>query len=222
MQLLSVSVLVLLTFTLPSPWNRLSSVGYLLLGSVMVKSLTPVRTHASEGAWPGRLYGAFGLVTLITAVIWYLTPLSLRNSGVPLLALWAVFSFWSARRLIGALSQERTINGAVLRGAFAGYLMLGLSGGLICCALETTSPGQFSNVELAGLPSAMEQPVWGLNFIRLNYFAFVTLTTTGYGEVTPLTPIAQILSVAIAMAGTFYLAVVMGLMISRFTQGNQN
>ncbi|MCX5939845.1 MAG: ion channel [Cyanobium sp. LacPavin_0818_WC50_MAG_67_9] len=39
----------------------------------------------------------------------------------------------------------------------------------------------------------------------------------GYGDVTPQTPQAQMVSVAIATAGTFYVAAVMGVLISRLT-----
>jgi hypothetical protein len=59
--------------------------------------------------------------------------------------------------------------------------------------------------------------VWQYNFVRLNYFAFVSLTTVGFGDITPLTAQAQMASVAVSVIGTFYLAVVMGLLISRAT-----
>jgi hypothetical protein len=105
----------------------------------------------------------------------------------------------------------------VLQGALAGYLMLGLAAGLLCCALETIDPNSFSNVSLTAQDLGQSSPVWGLNFVRLNYFAFVSLTTMGYGDVTPQTPQAQMVSVAIATAGTFYVAAVMGVLISRLT-----
>ncbi len=59
--------------------------------------------------------------------------------------------------------------------------------------------------------------MWALNFVRLNYYAFVTLTTTGFGDISPRTPQAQMLSVAIAVSGVFYVAAVMGVLISRLT-----
>ena len=61
------------------------------------------------------------------------------------------------------------------------------------------------------------EPVWQLNFVRLNYFAFVSLTTVGFGDIAPLTPQAQMASVSVSVIGTLYLAVVMGLLISRTT-----
>lgn len=65
-------------------------------------------------------------------------------------------------------------------------------------------------------------PTWhrclcGISVIRLQYFAFVALTTTGFGDVVPETPQAEMLSVAIAISGTFYVAAVMALLIARFS-----
>jgi hypothetical protein len=58
--------------------------------------------------------------------------------------------------------------------------------------------------------------VWRLNFVKLNYFAFVSLTTTGYGDILPITPAAQMVSIALAVAGNSYLAIVLGMLIGRF------
>ncbi|MFM7733858.1 MAG: potassium channel family protein [Cyanobium sp.] len=93
--------------------------------------------------------------------------------------------------------------------------MLGLTGGLLVSALETIQPGSFSNVQLE--EGATGSSVWHLSFVRLNYYAFVTFTTLGFGDVSPRTPPAQMLSVAIAESGDFYVAVVMGVLISRLT-----
>jgi hypothetical protein len=217
-QLWITSLALLLSFTLPVPWNRLSAVGYLLLGAVMLWTLGPISSPPGSRQMTSRLYAGLGLAALTAGAFWYVTPHELRASGIPLVGLWSLFTIFSAKRLMQGLAQERTINAEVLQGALAGYLMLGLSGGLLCSALETVDPGSFSNVVLRGADVMDGMPVWGLNFIRLNYYAFVTLTTTGYGDVVPISPAAQILSVLISVAGTFYLAIVMGLLISRLSQ----
>jgi hypothetical protein len=59
--------------------------------------------------------------------------------------------------------------------------------------------------------------VWSLDFTRIHYFAFVSLTTVGYGDIIPDTPPAQMASVALSISGPLYLAIVMGLLISRYT-----
>lgn len=219
-RLLAVCLLQLVIFTLPAPWTRLASLGYLLLGTQMLRALgrfgaAPAASSASMiNLWAYRLTA---LAALGVGGFWMFTPLNLRSSGVPVVVLWAVFAIWSAARLITQLADERRVNRAVLRGALAGYLMLGLAGGLVCAGLETAHPGSFLGVREAAVLADGLQPVWRLNFVSLNYFAFVTLTTTGYGEIQPATALAQMASILIAIAGNVYLTSVLGLLIGRFS-----
>ena len=128
-------------------------------------------------------------------------------------------------RLVRGLGYEQRITGRVLMGACAGYLLIGLTAGLMFSALETIHSDSFSSVHGPSIrvpitdqfDTASNVLVWQYNFVRLNYFAFVSLTTVGFGDITPLTAQAQMASVAVSVIGTFYLAVVMGLLISRAT-----
>jgi hypothetical protein len=220
-RLLAVCLLQLVIFTLPAPWNRLSSLGYLLLASQMLRALGTVEGAERNGSRAGSMgrwgYRLIGLAALSVGSFWMLTPLNLRSSGVPVVVLWAIFAIWSAARLIAQLAEERSVNRTVLRGALAGYLMLGLAGGLVCAGLETAQPGSFQGVREAAVLADGLQPVWRLNFVSLNYFAFVSLTTTGYGDILPATPLAQMVSIVMAIAGNVYLTSVLGLLIGRFS-----
>jgi len=224
--LLAICLALLVSLTLPGPWARLSSLGYLAMAGTMLKTLAPRDRRSPSFA----LYRVLGLAVLSSGVIWYVTPLEMRGSGIPVLVLWSLFSCWSALRLILTLAQEQRVSGDVLQGALAGYLMLGLTGGLIFAALETIQPGSFAQGGVTfglgdgplDIAPVSQRQVWQINFVRLNYFAFVSLTTTGYGDVLPVRTLAQMGSVAIAVAGTFYLAVVMGLLISRFSASEQH
>jgi len=217
LQLLAVCLLQMVLFTLPAPWSRLASIGYLGLGLLMIRVLGHPEADPTTGGLPRRLFRGLGLAALGVSLLWYLTPLELRRTALPVIGLWGLFSLWSSIRLVRCLALERQVTGSVLRGALAGYLMLGLAGGLLCAALETLSPGSFAGVPLAGAGEATSPPVWHLNFIRLQYYAFITLTTTGYGDVTAETAQAQMLSAALAVGGTFYLAAVLGLLIGRYS-----
>lgn len=224
--LLGGCVALLVIFTLPDPWGRLASPGYLVLGAIMLRALggrgaLGGRTRPSRhGSLHRRLYQGTGLATLAVGGLWLFTPLELRGTGVPVVLLWSLFSLWSAQRLIRQLGEERHVDQAVLSGALAGYLMLGLTGGFLSAAVETVAPGSFTGVDLIpGGPDGLE-PVWRLDFVQLNYFAFVSLTTTGYGDILPVTPTAQMVSIALAVAGNSYLAIVLGLLIGRFSQGD--
>ena len=132
LQLLAVCLLQIIFFTLPNPWNRLANIGYWLLGLLMVQVLGHPEADPANSAVSRRLFRGVGLAALAVSLLWFFTPLELRRTGLPVMALWGLFSLWSSIRLMRCLALERIVNGAVLRGALAGYLMLGLAGG--CCA----------------------------------------------------------------------------------------
>jgi hypothetical protein len=225
-RLLGLSVLLMIFFALPGRWSRLTAIGYNLLPLVMIRGLGQPLGSVPFTRWPRWLYRALGLATLASGLGWYLSPLSFRSAGVLMLVLWTLFMGWSTVRLVRGLGYERRVNTRVLMGAFAGYLLIGLTAGLLFSVIESIHSGSFSSVHGAAtgslplsdvLSAQGTEPAWQLNFVRLNYFAFVSLTTVGFGDITPLTSQAQMASVAVSVIGTLYLAVVMGLLISRAT-----
>ena len=216
---------VMACLVLPHGLRRLAAVGYLALPWVLLRTLGG---RIDEGRWPTfrmHTYRMLAFVTWVTSLVWYLTTLSHRSTGLPLLMLWALLVIWSCERLVLMLAQERRINREVLFGALAGYLLIGLAAGLLFSALETVAPGSFASSRSMDAPVLRWQgtnanpssPVWAVDFVELNYFAFVTLTTTGYGDIHPVTPQTQMLCVMVAITGTVYLAMVMGVLISRYT-----
>jgi len=210
---------------LPLGLRQLAGIGYLALPLVLMRSLAVPARFSAGARLKTAAYRLLAIVTLVSALIWYVTPLLQRSTGLPLLFLMALLVVWSCQRLISNLSLEPRVNRSVLMGALAGYLLLGLAAGLLFSTLETVVPGSFVGGRTdqlplvsgsSGLPGG-STPVWALDFVALNYFAFVTLTTTGYGDIHPATPQAQMMCALVAMGGTLYLALVMGLLISRYT-----
>jgi hypothetical protein len=54
----------------------------------------------------------------------------------------------------------------------------------------------------------------------LVYYSFVTMTTVGYGDITPVSPPARTLSWLEAMMGQFYIAVLVAALVGiRISQG---
>ncbi len=228
--LLSLGVMVLIAF--PYPVRRLS----VLCSEVLVLMLTfelgrPLRPRQHKRYWYDNAYRLIGLAAFGFQLVWLLSPVNWRfTSGVPVLALIAMFVFWSLKRLLYCLSCEKVISAKVISGAVAGYLLLGITGGLFFSVLETVVPGSFVNTarDHQGLvlevfsanPSGVS--TWMLDLSRIYYFAFVSLTTVGYGDIVPTTPTAQMASVALSISGPLYLALVMGLLISRYTIQSEN
>ncbi|MBM5801418.1 MAG: two pore domain potassium channel family protein [Cyanobacteria bacterium K_DeepCast_35m_m2_023] len=235
--LFAVTVFVVSIQALPLPLFRLHLVGTGLmvmlllveLGQVIPRLSSKPQAFDPAAARSAKLYQLLGLFGLGCLLVWVFTPASAAYTGFPVLLLMTAFVFWSLQRLTKLLGREESVGGEVLAGAVAGYLLLGLSGGLLLTVLETVHPGSFQNlVHHSG--QVMKQPlplaaanelIWDLDFSRITYFAFVALTTTGFGDIVPVTPPAAMASVALSIAGSLYLALVMGLLISRFTVQTQ-
>jgi len=89
-------------------------------------------------------------------------------------------------------------------GAVALYLLLGLIWSIFYTILLEFSPAALKGVEAAA---------WYDNLPTTTYFSFVTLTTLGYGDISPATPIAEILVILEAVTGMFYLAVIVASLV---------
>lgn len=90
-----------------------------------------------------------------------------------------------------------------IQGAVAVYLLLGLTWASAYALLYDLRPGTFTGaLDAASLPQT-----W-------IYFSFVTLTTTGYGDILPVHPIARSLAIAEAVAGQLYLAITLARLVA--------
>lgn len=115
-----------------------------------------------------------------------------------------------------------------ISGTICVYLLIGLWWALLYCLVEMITPGSFRLPSPGDGPPAAKQevaapvparePVHGKFFLSedssyLNYFSFVTLTSTGYGDVLPLTPPARTFAWLEAVIGQFYIAVLVARLV---------
>ena len=91
------------------------------------------------------------------------------------------------------------------------YLMLGLMWTLAYWLVDQLTPGgAFSfNTALGG------QSMNGFNGI---YFSFITLSTVGYGDITPVSRVARWLAALEAMTGLLYVAVLIARLVSLYSR----
>lgn len=102
------------------------------------------------------------------------------------------------------------VDGNKILGAICLYMLLGL-----IWALLYTLTHQFFDDAFRGLDV---ETSWYLTLPEFIYFSFVTLTTLGFGDITPQLPLARFLVYFQAIVGQFYLAVLVASLIgSRLT-----
>jgi hypothetical protein len=105
--------------------------------------------------------------------------------------------------LVRAVVAARSVTWDTISAALVGYVMIGIVWTQIYCALELTQPGSFAIASSAAdqLDDTTQRQA------ILEYFSFATLSTLGYGDVTPVSRPARSLACLEAIGGQFYLAV---------------
>jgi len=98
----------------------------------------------------------------------------------------------------------------VLCASISAYLMLGLMWTMAYWLVDQLTPGgAFSFNTNAGTRS--------INGFNGFYFSFITLSTVGYGDITPVSKVARMLAAMEAMTGLLYVAVLIARLVSLYS-----
>ncbi len=136
--------------------------------------------------------------------------LAFLNMGVSFL-FYTIVTF----EIVKQIWQSKIVNKNVIFGLISGYISLGLISFFICLSIEMASPGSFE-----GLQATIDQPQ--LFTERLMYYSYITLMTIGYGEIIPITSLAQKAAILIGMMGQFYLVILTAIVVGKYTSQISN
>lgn len=115
------------------------------------------------------------------------------------------FGFFSfiVLSLIRQISSAKEVTKRVILEAVNGYLLMGLVFTFLIGLMIQFDPMSF-NFTGTSLHDSM-------------YFGFVTFATLGYGDLLPVKPYAKSLSILIAVCGQLYVAVIIALLVGKFS-----
>ena len=117
--------------------------------------------------------------------------------------------------IIKQVWNAKFINKNVIFGLISGYISIGLIGFFVCLSIEMTHPASFSGLAAAG--SSTEVVTEGLM-----YFSYITLTTIGYGDILPVSPLAHKAAILIGLAGQMYLVVITAIVVGKYINQSSN
>ena len=104
------------------------------------------------------------------------------------------------------------ISADALFAAASCYLLFGVLWTLLYTMLEQWMPGSF-----VGLSDELN--IAGARWSELIYFSFVTITTLGHGDITPLSQAARVLTVCEAITGVLYLGFIIARLVGIYVTG---
>jgi len=170
----------------------------ILAGGALIASLRIARVSRQHQRWFGWAVIALLVVSISGGVF-----TSLPFLGQIVSFLWVALVITTPVLVLRQVLSADTVTAQTILGAITVYLLIGVSLALIAIAMQQ-SVGFF------------EEAPRSTAYV---YFAFVTITTIGYGDLSPYTDGARMVSVAFAVAAQMYLVIVVARLVTIWRPG---
>jgi voltage-gated potassium channel len=105
--------------------------------------------------------------------------------------------------MIAEIVKSKEVDAKLIMEAISGYLMIGVMFTLTNTLLYSLQPQSFILSSDGKISDII-------------YFSFVSLTTIGYGDISPQTDIARVVSVFFGLSGQLYLTIIMAFIIGKY------
>ena len=146
---------------------------------------------------------SLAIILGILNLLWTLYPC--KWSAI-LILLTMLLAFIGAFKLsVKKILFEGVVDSNKIIGSLSLYLLIGLIWTSLYMILLLFEPTSFNGIEIES---------WRTLFSRVAYYSFVTLTTLGYGDISPANHIAEFLVYMEAIAGVFYMAIFVSSLIN--------
>ena len=123
---------------------------------------------------------------------------------------WLLFVVFIAGSQLRSVLRQREVTGETICMAVSVYLLFGLAWAFLYALIFQRHPESFSGIVTGTQVRSTEFqhlfPIFG-------YFSLTTLSTIGFGDITPVTIQARYAAVAEGIAGQFYLAILVARLV---------
>lgn len=198
------SILLLIVFS-PSYWDAplRNYFNFIFLSFILLSAILTLKKRSNILKVIKRAGYLIIILTLIAAIAD--NPyLELVNRIV-----FVLFFVLVAINLLVGIVRSKEVDTDLIFSAVAVYVLFGFCGAILAAVIMFFEPTAFS------LSSN-----YSSQFHQFLYFSFVTITTTGYGDILPITPLARTLAIFIALFGNLYLTVIIGILIGKYLSGD--
>lgn len=171
--------------------------------------LTVVVVNCSLILFDKSRKSGYGIITLLLTVgfLWLSIANDWKNPLLQVIrmVIMVLFFGFTFAKMVGEIFKLERVTARVVIGAIGAYLLLGFIGSFLFEIIQLTYPNSFTN-----------QDVFTGGFYGEIYFSFVTISTLGYGDISPLTPQGQAVAIFVAISGQLYLAILMAMLVGKF------
>ncbi len=159
---------------------------------------------ASDRHWHKLVALAIGAVWLVVSLI----GLSWQTGAVTIFAnlLVCLFSAFVLYLVMSNVVSAKEVDLNILLGAASVYLLIAIAWTASYIVIFELDPEAFKLIHGEARPY----------FHQFLYFSLTTLTTVGYGDITPVSPFAQIWATMEAVFGTLYMALLVARLVGLY------
>jgi hypothetical protein len=203
--LTSISVAVLALIGLDDPNESLrSEVGWLIVSfSIGFSLLVALRASGVANRWQriANIFIGVALVaSVLSAILIHLSDAAFQlGVGRPSLV-WVVIAVVSPVVVLRRVLSQQVVTIETLWGAMSVYLLIGIAFNYIFLEVQ-----RFGSVPFFGVQESTSS---------FMYFSVVTLTTLGYGDLSPVTDIGRFFSITEAIIGQVFLVTIVARLVS--------
>jgi voltage-gated potassium channel len=157
----------------------------------------------------------YGLITMLLTIgfLWFSIANDWQNSALQVIRMIIMVMFFgfTFAKMVREIFKLKRVTGRVVIGAVGAYLLLGYIGAFLFEIIQLIYPNSFTNMS-----------VFDGSFYGEIYFSFVTISTLGYGDISPLTPQGQAIAIFVAISGQLYLAILMAALVGKFLASKED
>ncbi len=125
------------------------------------------------------------------------------------LSVYFVFHIIVTLNIIQQVWRAREVNKTVIIGLMSGYISLGFLAFFLFMSIELLEPNSFRGL-------LMENASFDTRADNIMYYAYITLLTIGYGEIVPVTQVAQKAAILVGLCGQFYLVIITAVVVEKY------
>ncbi|MDW3647315.1 MAG: potassium channel family protein [Bacteroidia bacterium] len=151
----------------------------------------------------------FGMGILVTGGNPLLGPKFFEETKFTEFSIYFIFYFIVTIQIIKQVWNTVEVDKNVIMGLMCGYISLGLLAFFLFFSIELANPGSFKGINMyneSGMAKADS----------LLYYSYITLLTIGYGEIFPISPVAQKAAILIGLVGQFYFVIITAVVVEKY------
>jgi hypothetical protein len=114
--------------------------------------------------------------------------------------------------MVRHIARSQNVTLTILINSINCYLLIGVLGAVLLAAEGILQEIGF-HLDAGGINFAGNGAIGFHDYL---YFSFVTMTTLGYGDVTPISSTAKSTTIIIAVAGQLYLTILVAMLVGKF------